>query len=123
MSTAGKYFQSLGRMPARTMNRTEERHAWNLEAKLRCNPQEIIMYGFEVIKLFIGTTAEGKQMWYCPDFLVQLPDRTMEIHEIKGGHITEDSYVKLTAAARIYPQFRFVLFKLTKSGWKRKEIA
>lgn len=123
MATSGSYFRALGRLPARQMNKTEGRHAWNLEALLRCEPREIAWYGFEVIKLFIGMTPEGRQMWYTPDFLVQLPDGTLEIHEVKGGYVTEDSYVKLTAAARMFPQFRFVLFRLTKAGWERKEIA
>lgn len=116
-------FRALGHLPARTMNKTEQEHAWSLEAQKRDNPQFILNYEFEAVKLFIGITPQNRQMWYCPDFMVQRHDHTIEFHEIKGGYITEDSYVKLTAAARMYPQFRFVLYQKTSSGWQRKEIA
>ncbi len=116
-------FHSLRRLPARTMNKTEQQHAWSLEVQKRDNPRWILSYEFEAIKLFIGITPNGKQMWYCPDFLVQRSDRAIELHEVKGGYITEDSYVKLTAAARMYPMFRFVMYQRTAAGWVRKEIA
>lgn len=115
-------FRALGRLSARTMNKTEQQHAWSLEVQAHDNPRFIISYEFEAIKLFIGMTPEGRQMWYCPDFMVHRSDKTIEFHEVKGGYIPEDGYVKLTAAARMYPMFRFVLYQKTKAGWFRKEI-
>lgn len=122
MSGAPINFKALGHLPAGAMNKTEAAHANILDARMRCHPREVIWYGFQVIKFFIGQTPDGRQMWYCPDFLVQLTDRTLEVHEVKGAYITEDSAVKLVAAARMYPQFRFVRYQLTKAGWERKEI-
>jgi hypothetical protein len=108
-------------MPARRMNKTEMQHATWLEAQVRTPDSGIIRYDFEAIKLFIGFTPRGRQMWYTPDFFVTRTDG-LEIHEIKGGHIAEDAYVKLTAAARMYPAFRFIMYQLSKRGWERKEI-
>jgi hypothetical protein len=116
-------FRALGRKAPRTMNKTEQQHAWSLAAQVHDNPRLISGYEFEAIKLFIGMTPEGRQMWYCPDFMVQRIDKTIEFHEVKGGYIPEDGYVKLTAAARMYPMFIFVLYQKTKAGWRRKEIA
>lgn len=115
-------FRALGHLPAGEMNKTEAAHAANLDVMLRGRPREVIWYGFQVLKLFIGNTPDGRQKWYTPDFLVQRADRTLEIHEVKGGYITEDGAVTLVAAARLYPQFRFVRYQLTKAGWERKEI-
>lgn len=120
MSTAGVHFRALGHLPAGQMNKTESAHHANLHLLMKAG--EVIWFGFQVQKLFIGSTPYGRQMWYSPDFLVQLKDRTLEIHEVKGAYITEDSAVKLVAAARLYPQFRFVRYQLTKAGWERKEI-
>jgi hypothetical protein len=108
-------------MPARRMNKTEMQHATWLEAQVRTPDSGIIRYDFEAIKLFIGFTPRGRQMWYTPDFFVTRTDG-LEIHEIKGGHIAEDAYVKLTAAARMYPAFRFIMYQLSNRGWERKEI-
>jgi hypothetical protein len=61
---------------------------------------------------------------YNPDFLVMLPDGSLEFHETKGFQ-REDSIVKLKAAAEKFP-FRFVLVqKQTKKqggGWKIEEV-
>jgi len=115
-----QHFLALGRLPAGVMNKTEGQHADTLQ--LRLLAKEVLWYGFEVVKFYIGATPDGRQMWYSPDFLVQLADSTMEIHEVKGAYITEDSAAKLVAAARLYPQFLFVRYQKTKRGWERKEI-
>ena len=116
----GKRFRSLGHLPARTMNKTEQEHAWVLKAAV--NAHQIERWEFEAVKLFIGVTPEGRTMWYCPDFLVELVNHQIEFHEVKGGFIMDDAYVKLTAAARMYPMFRFVLYQKRRSGWECKEV-
>lgn len=113
-------FKALGHLPAGEMNKTEAEHKGTLQALLLA--KEVIWYGFQVQKFFIGSTPDGKQMWYSPDFTVQLTDRTIEQHEVKGAFITEDAAVKLVAAARLYPQYRWVRWQKTKRGWERKEI-
>lgn len=114
MNTATS-FLALGRLPAGVMNKTERQHADNLSSMVAC--REVIWYGFEVVKFMIG-----ERCWYSPDFMVQLSDRTMEIHEVKGGYVRDDAMVKLKAAAHIYPQFRFVMMQKTRHGWERREI-
>jgi hypothetical protein len=46
------------------------------------------------------TRADGTQASYNPDFIVERPDGTKELHEVKGGHLlaTEDTTRKLSAA-------------------------
>ena len=114
-------FRALGHLPARRMNKTESQHGMWLESQIRTKDSGILQYDFEAIKLFVGTTPKGKAMWYTPDFLVRCAD-AIELHEVKGGYIAEDAYVKLTATARMYPAFRFVMYQLTKKGWERREI-
>lgn len=60
--------------------------------------------------------------FYHPDFLVQLADGLLEVHETKGGFIRDDSIVKLKVAARLYPCFRFIMIQSKKGGWIEKEI-
>jgi hypothetical protein len=120
MSGIPASFLALGHLPAGTMNRTEAAHYTTLCWQQKAG--EILSVGFQVLKLFIGKTPDGRQMWYAPDFLVQLADRSLEVHEVKGPYITEDAAVKLVAAARLYPQFRFVRYQRTKRGWERKDI-
>lgn len=122
MSGGGINFRALGHLPAGVMNKTEAAHAASLDVMLHARPRAILMYGYEVIKFYIGQTPDNRQMWYTPDFLVQLADRSLECHEVKGAYITEDAAVKLVAAARLYPQFLFVRYQKTKQGWTRKEI-
>jgi hypothetical protein len=120
MSALPAAFLAQGHLPARTMNRTEAAHYTTLCWQQKAG--EILSVEFQVLKLFIGQTPDGRQMWYAPDFFVQLADRSLEVHEVKGPYITEDSAVKLVAAARLYPQFRFVRYQRTKRGWERKVI-
>jgi hypothetical protein len=67
----------------------------------------------------------GYRMSYCPDFLVILPDGSMEWHEVKGRP-REDALVKLKAAASQYPLFSWALItaKIRKKGctFYRKDV-
>lgn len=51
-----------------------------------------------------------------PDFVVFTPT-DVEIHEIKGGHVWEDSWVKFKIAATMYPQFRWFWCTRESDGW------
>lgn len=110
-----KSFAALGRLPQGEMNKTETEHAWTLEMLKRAG--EVLRYEFQTIRLVIG-----KGCTYEPDFVVQRSDRVLEMHEVKGGFITDDAKVKIKAAALQFPYFVFVQYQKTKRGWERTEI-
>jgi len=105
--------------PKPIMNKTEAEYARILDA--RCLDWE-----FESLKFRIGKA--GKRCWYTPDFLVVVSSQgdcghdNLEIHEVKGGFIRDDARVKLEAAARLYPQFRWIMAQKIVGKWKVVEI-
>lgn len=105
-----------GRLKSGQMNRTEKAYAAWLEAEKHAG--RIMTYWFEALKLKI---AEGT-CWYTPDFLVLMPDGTLELHEVKGSPriFAEDAKVKTKSAATQYPFVVKVVFPKKKSsggGW------
>lgn len=105
------------------MNKTEAAYAEHLSVRMLAG--EVLGFQFEAIRLRLADNTN-----YCPDFLVQLADTTLELHEVKacksdGSIISEDaSKIKLKVAAEKYPMFGFVLCgKLPKSGgWRFDEV-
>ncbi len=75
---------------------------------------EILECMFEPLKFRLADRT-----FYTPDFLVMLPDGTIEIHESKG-HWEDDARVKIKVAAEMHP-FRFVAVtrqaKKNGGGW------
>ena len=61
------------------MNKNEAAYARQLEARQRVG--EIVRYRFEPMKFRLADLA-----YYTPDFEVQLPDGTIEFHEVKPGY-------------------------------------
>ncbi len=84
----------------------------------RLNP--VIGWWFHALKLRIGENC-----FYETDFLVQLADGTLELHEVKGGHIEDDAVVKLRSVVDQYP-FRVLLVrrrpKAEGGGWRVTEF-
>ena len=78
------------------MNQTEGEYVWQMIPAIN----GIVSWAFESVKLLIG-----KRCTYIPDFLIEFDDH-WEVHEIKGGHIWEDSKIKFKAAATMYMEFR-----------------
>jgi len=68
---------------------------------------------FNSIKLKVGEDT----CWYTPDFAVRLDHDVLEFHEVKGGHIWEDSVIKFKAAKLQYPMFRFIWAQKLKGQW------
>lgn len=99
---------ALGRLPAGTMNKTEEAYAAHLELLRRAG--EILWFGFEAIKLRLADST-----FYTADFAVMASDGVLEMHEVKGFW-QDDARVKIKVAADRYP-FRFKAFKKSKGGW------
>jgi hypothetical protein len=58
---------------------------------------------------------------YTPDFSVCFFGKLI-LWEIKGGFIREDSWIKLKMAARLYPEFDFVMAQWKNGEWTEVEI-
>lgn len=97
-----------GRKPRQPgeMNRTEAAYAELLEARRLAG--EIEAYDFEKQKFRLANKT-----WYTPDFIVQMPDGMIEIHEVKAMttkgkvRIEDDANVKLKVIAEQFSQYPF----------------
>lgn len=110
-----------GRLKAGQMNKTEAAYAQHLEALKRCG--EICAFWFEPIKLKIASNACS----YTPDFMVLLPDGSVELHEVKGSMaiFTDDAKVKVKVCADTYPFPIYVVCPRPKKaggGWQTLEF-
>lgn len=105
--------QALGRLKAGKKNKTEAAYGGLLELRMKAG--EVVWYEFEPINLRLGGSV-----FYAPDYLVQLADGTLEVHEVKG-HWTDDARVKIRLAAAKYP-FRFIAIKRVKGKWETEEF-
>ena len=104
-----KHFQALGRLKAGRMNKTEAEYAAMLDLRKRAG--EIAWYAFEPFKIRLADRT-----FYDIDFGVMLSDGRLEVHEVKGGFITDDGRVKLKVAAEHFPA-QFFLCQKTKGQW------
>lgn len=102
-----KRLQALGRLPAGTMNKTEQRYAARLELLKRAG--EVVWYMFEPAGLRLA-----KATYYHADFWVLTKDMILQVHEVKG-HWTDDARVKIKVAASLFP-FQFVAVYEIKHG-------
>ncbi|WP_346236739.1 hypothetical protein ABDK00_014100 [Niabella insulamsoli] len=105
---------ALGRMKAGKMNKTETLYAARLEALKHAG--EVVWYLFEPMNLRLADKC-----FYKVDFLVMVKTGLLEVHEVKGGFITDDALVKIKTAAEIFP-FRFIMAKLVKGEWEVREF-
>lgn len=91
------------------MNKTEKAYADHLETRRLAG--EIISWHFETYTLKIAADCR-----YTPDFMVIMPDGTMQFHEVKG-YWMDDAKVKIKVAARNLPHI-FIAVRKTKGGWE-----
>lgn len=110
--TGQQRHQALGRLKKGEMNKTEERYAGVLDVRKMAG--EVLEHWFEALKLRIGDNC-----FYEPDFLVLMATGELEIHEVKGGWITEDGLVRFKAAQTNYP-FRFRLMQWKGGEWRER---
>ena len=97
------------------MNKTESKYADLLT--LRKMAGEIHEWWYEV---FTFKLADGCR--FSPDFMIQLPDGTLELHETKGSYQRDDARVKAKIIAAQLP-FKFIIMAYTKKlGWKKEEF-
>lgn len=123
-----KFKQRGGRGKRRApgeMNGTERKYAERLETlRLR---GEIEWYAFEAVTFKLAPDTR-----YTADFVVMLPDLTIEFHEVKGStkdkktgkrvpFIEGDAKLKIKIAAELMP-FRFSLVWPIPEGWGRKDF-
>jgi hypothetical protein len=96
------------------MNGLEAAYAEHLTARqLR---GEILFWMFEGLSFRL---ADGP--YYTPDFVVQLPDGTIELHETKGTW-REAARLRIKIAADRFP-FRFVGVRSIKGQWVFEEFS
>ena len=93
------------RSAAERMNRTERAYSEMLSA----GGLEWVYEGLS-FRLDDGT-------WYRPDFLV-FGDGGLEVHEVKGAHIWEDSIIKFKWARQRFPMLRWHLLQKANGEWK-----
>lgn len=122
-----KQFEAKGRtQPTRgKMNKVESAYALFLDQLKQVGG--VKGYHFESVTLLLAPGCR-----YTPDFMVWLKDGSIEMHEVKtrwrnakqrGPNMTDDARVKLLTAARLYPEFNFVLAWLDgNGGWHMENI-
>lgn len=106
-----------GRRKAGEMNKTEAAYASHLEGRKLLG--EVIWFAFEAVTFKLAADCR-----FTPDFIVQLADGVLEVHEAKGFW-ADDAKVKIRIAADKFP-FRFVavkrIAKKDGGGWKEQEF-
>ena len=108
--------------PARARNTRKPGEMNGLETQYAHFLEEERLHGrvhawrFEPVGLRL---AEG--CTYNPDFLVILPDGSVEIHETKGRW-EDDALVKIKVAAEMFPWFVFRAFQWQKGVWVVREF-
>ena len=68
------------------------------------------------------TLKLGDNCRFTPDFRTIDEDGHITFWDVKGGHTWEDAIIKNKAAARLFPEFRFVITKLEKGRWNEREM-
>lgn len=108
---------ALGRLPAGTLNKTEQAYAGVLE--LMKHAGSVRWYKFEGLKLRLADNT-----FYTPDFAVMAEDGVIECHEVKGFW-QDDARAKIKIAADMYP-FRFMAVKAKPKriggGWEYEQF-
>lgn len=105
-----------GRIPRRVagqMSSTEVKYASLLEA--RQTKGEIIWYKYEGLKFRLADKT-----FYTPDFVIQLPNGELEVHEVKGFWL-DAARIKIKVAADTYP-FKFIAITYKKKEWVIEEF-
>jgi hypothetical protein len=97
------------------MNKTELDYA-DILVRLQLTKQ-IVKFAYEPIKLRLAENTT-----YTPDFEVVRPDGSIEFHEVKGGFIREDAWLKLKIAAELFPEFTFYLCQYKNKTWSTKRV-
>jgi hypothetical protein len=115
MTTMTRFdYRALGRLPAGQMNKTEAAYAAHLE--LLRQSGDVLWWKFEGVKLRLAPST-----FYTCDFMTLNRGHQIEMHEVKGGFITDDANVKIKVAASMYP-FIFFIVRKRQSLWMKTPI-
>lgn len=101
-------YRALGRLPAGTMNKTEQSYAAHLD--LLKYGGDILWWKFEPMKLNLAHRTT-----YSPDFMVLRKDGQVVFDEVKG-FMRDDAAVKIKVAASLFP-FQFRIVRKKGSFW------
>ena len=112
--TARRAYYAIGHQRDGRPNKTEAAYEAVLKARMLAG--EIRKYAFESLKLRLADNT-----FYTPDFWVMNALDQIEIHEVKGGFMTDDAIVKLKVAAELFP-FRFFLAVKAGNNWNVSEV-
>ena len=125
-----KKVKARGRKPPGKMNSTEQAYSAHLEARKMAG--EILGWWFEGITLKLGPDCR-----FNPDFLIQLADGTLELHDTKARMkktakdgsayfkplIEDDARAKLSVTAGMFPFSVFTAYKNPDgTSWQVEEI-
>ena len=98
------------------LNKTEGRYF----DKLLLAKSEGRIHDFKFHEL---TFKLGPDCRYTPEAWVLLPSGEMQLHEVKGMFVRDDAMVKLRAASKQFPMFRWFFCQEQKDKmWKIKEV-
>lgn len=95
------------------MNGTEGEYARTLETLRLAG--EIVAWRFEAVTFNLDEETK-----YTPDFMV-VGKSGIEFHEVKGGHVWEDSRIKWKWARDAWPWFTWVWARKRRGAWERGE--
>jgi len=101
-----------GSTPRGEMNNTERRWAKRLDAS-----DEVLWWAYETVRVRYGDGG-----WHSPDFVLCRLDGSLEVHETKGGHMTDAGRTRFKAAAKALPVARWlmVMQRGKRQPWKLK---
>ena len=114
------------------MNKAEAAYAGQLDLLKKVG--EVAEWWFERF-----TFKLAKDTRYTPDFVVQLPDGELQVHEVKGCTVKkhadgtrypaafamDDSKAKIKVCAEHFPFKTFIVYQLSREfggGWKTEEV-
>lgn len=87
-------------------SKAEARYASHLDGLRRAGV--IRSWDFEALTLVVGRAGQMVTR-FTVDFVVEDADGCIELHEVKSTYIRDDARVKLLAAVRQWPGFRWFL--------------
>ena len=73
---------------------------------------DVEWWAFEKIKIRLADNT-----FYTPDFFVMRKGGALEVHEVKGGFVTEGGRLRVKFAAEIFPA-QFYLCKKIGKAWE-----
>ena len=119
-TTSQQRMQALGRLKTGELNKTEQRYANHLAARLAAG--EIKWFKFDCIKLRLADNT-----FLEVDFAVLRADDVLEMVDVKGAKAVyqDDARVKNKVAAETYPFVFKVAYPRAKAaggGWDEEEV-